>query len=360
MYRLVALSAILVVTGMGVSCGGSSRTTELSLTGVAQVSCGATAICAIQNDGIVVCWGSNGSGELGSAAATDGAHPNVVPLPEKSTFVRTNTAVGAAACALGASGQAYCWGAVGAVDPTLTGSPCRDHPDLTCSPPTAVNQPVAFSTIAEGSYLGAPLVFGGVAGDWYEANAVCTGSMTDNLALVPRLNGAQAVTVTHYIEGGVLFTNTCSPPFPQIALPRPAVAVSGSCVLLDDATVACAGFAGTKLGAWDPSFDYLAWHVVPGLPPVVSVAAEASGVAACAREASGTVWCWGDAALVPAEAGDLTCPAVTGNIQPTPCLPPTQIPELSGGDVSFGSLFACARLPNATVRCWGENNGQLW
>lgn len=80
-----------------------------ALTNIRDIDAGHDVACAVGNDGGVYCWGSNRFGQLGIAAP----EPSI---PQPSGRVQTyerfvSVAAGAGkACALAATGQAYCWG----------------------------------------------------------------------------------------------------------------------------------------------------------------------------------------------------------------------------------------------------------
>lgn len=68
----------------------------------------ATFACALDTDGDVWCWGTNGSERLGSPGPTASATPVRVPLPGPMADVRVGTEGG---CASTATGDTWCWGA---------------------------------------------------------------------------------------------------------------------------------------------------------------------------------------------------------------------------------------------------------
>ena len=88
------------------------------LTGkVHSLAAGAAFTCALLADGSVQCWGSNEFGELGNGASgrsadklvtAASAGPPVQSIPQKAVALH---AAELHACALVASGEAYCWGA---------------------------------------------------------------------------------------------------------------------------------------------------------------------------------------------------------------------------------------------------------
>jgi alpha-tubulin suppressor-like RCC1 family protein len=81
------------------------------LTSVTQVGCGEGFSCALRSDGTVACWGQNGYGQLGSAVD---AGQSYVPQTITGVSGATQMAVGAShVCALGADASVVCWGGNG-------------------------------------------------------------------------------------------------------------------------------------------------------------------------------------------------------------------------------------------------------
>lgn len=64
--------------------------------------------CGLADDGQVLCWGSNGSGQLGDGTTTDRATPMPIALPG-ARFVQLS-AFFAGVCGVTTEGDAYCWG----------------------------------------------------------------------------------------------------------------------------------------------------------------------------------------------------------------------------------------------------------
>lgn len=125
---------------LGTNNGSSSLApvTVSGLSGITVISShpGAAHTCAVNGSGGVVCWGANGSGQLGDGSTTTRLSPvGVVGLASGVAKV----SVGAAhSCALLVGGGVKCWGlnTVGALGDGST---------------TASSQPVAVSGIASGA-----------------------------------------------------------------------------------------------------------------------------------------------------------------------------------------------------------------
>lgn len=80
-------------------------------TTILAVSAGQTHTCVLARSGVISCWGSNADGELGLgyASASDVRAPTAVDAaPEPFVSLSAGTGV---TCAVGASGNTYCWGA---------------------------------------------------------------------------------------------------------------------------------------------------------------------------------------------------------------------------------------------------------
>jgi alpha-tubulin suppressor-like RCC1 family protein len=76
---------------------------------VAEVSTTGTHTCARSIDGMLWCWGSNDSGELGDGTTTDSATPlKVAPLG--ANVRQVSTSPGGHTCARLTDGTAWCWG----------------------------------------------------------------------------------------------------------------------------------------------------------------------------------------------------------------------------------------------------------
>ena len=81
------------------------------------IACGDGHSCAVAN-GQIVCWGENGSGQLGDGTTTETATPTTV------TGVSDATAVAASidhTCAM-TDTEVYCWGSNGFTDYTMGGA----------------------------------------------------------------------------------------------------------------------------------------------------------------------------------------------------------------------------------------------
>jgi alpha-tubulin suppressor-like RCC1 family protein len=71
------------------------------------LAAGQSHVCGLKAEGDVYCWGSNGSGQLGTGDTTYAPIPIRANLPEPARAITAGTEF---TCALGTSGQGYCWG----------------------------------------------------------------------------------------------------------------------------------------------------------------------------------------------------------------------------------------------------------
>lgn len=97
---------------LGLGYTGSTIATPPSspvMTGVSQVSAGASHTCALKSGG-VYCWGDNEHGQLGNGYANSGASVLSPPSLPVLTGVAAITAGSSLTCALMITGDAMCWG----------------------------------------------------------------------------------------------------------------------------------------------------------------------------------------------------------------------------------------------------------
>lgn len=95
----------------GSSNNRSTPVVVSGLAGVTSISAGSRHTCALKTDGTAMCWGDNGSGQLG-IGSRDAPYLKTTP----QAVVNLSTAVAVAAgegnsCALKADGSIVCWGA---------------------------------------------------------------------------------------------------------------------------------------------------------------------------------------------------------------------------------------------------------
>ena len=266
---------------------------------VQRLAMGLAHVCALLDGGTVRCWGAGGSGRLGAG----------------------NT--GGAAC-LDAQQMHSC-----AVAPQC----CIGDDELPGSVPPVDVGGVAEDIVAGGSHT-CVLLAGGLVRCWGNGSWGRLG--LGNLDIIG--DDEQPADVA------------------PVSLGRPAVALAAAgyhtCALLDDGGVRCWGSNNDcELGVGLDSNTVIGDDELPSATPPLQLGGPATQIWAggrltCARLAD-DVHCWGGAAVVGVEA----YPAV--GCEPADLPPP--VIDVGGvvDELSAGGTHTCARLADATMRCWG-------
>ncbi|MEK7422196.1 MAG: hypothetical protein AAB131_00005, partial [Actinomycetota bacterium] len=269
--------------------------------------------CALRANGEVLCWGDNGTGQLGDGTRNDSAVPIVV---QGLTDAVNIDAGDEHTCAVRSSGAAACWGRnfygeLGIGDVALM---------------AYVPLPTALVGVTDANQIAAGGMHGCLRRD--DRTAACWGrnlygelgdgtttAKTSPVAVIG-LTDVLNLDATSWECLGV-----CEPP------------TGHSCAVSADGTIACWGrnsYGQLGNGSFAP--DQASPGPVMGVLDAVEVAT--SGWTTCARHAGGTVSCW-------------------GNSVPTP----TPVPGISDAvQVVVGQAHRCARHSGGTVSCWGYNN----
>ena len=289
------------------------------------VAAGTSHSCALATDGRAHCWGSNVSGQLGTAVAGDGlASPTAVEMPEGVAFTSIH-AGGSTTCARTTSGELWCWGlnANGQIgDGTTT-----DRPR-----PTRV-------VMAGGSPVRSVSLGQGFACAITTGNATyCWGSNTDGQLG----DGREAIRAV------------------PAAIDNPGTVAFASLALGADHTCGIDRAGGARCWGGNTSGQLGDGTRTPRSVPVevpVSQGTLFSKLAAgsshtCAVSSTGRAWCWGSNSS--GQLGDGTTAT-----RSTP-LETTQAGALAFTDVAAGWYFTCAIASGGDSWCWGSNeNGQL-
>ncbi len=341
--------------------------------GVSIVAGPGESFCALLQDGSVVCWGQNDTGQLGRGpgASTYGSETpaRVVEIPKIVSLGRS--------CAVDETGGTWCWG---------TGPYLRDDTNGTTTEQTPVKLPIGPATSASvrsqfDFAVACAASDGGVLCWGANVNAQVTmpavGS-DPNAGLAPQDVGVppgapiRAVVVGNATfalrADGTLLSWGASPPLGRVSSlfpdPHPkAVAlpnVTSVDVTLDEA---CAVSNGTVY-CWGGPHDSLESDPLARALPELIVTPEpvsqvATGTAmfrddyrrGCAVGLSGSVYCWWnndrgqagdgtkDFAVAPVKVKGLPAPAA---------------------EVRATSRATCALLTNGKIYCWGDDYyGQL-
>jgi alpha-tubulin suppressor-like RCC1 family protein len=133
------------------------------------------------------------------------------------------------------------------------------------------------------------------------------------------------------------------------------IAAGGSvtCAVLRDATVRCWGEIGRVVQAGGNSWMPVPTEV-PNMVGITALAVAHSSV--CGRDAEGRVLCWG--VNGEGQIGDGTVGVIDGRVVEQDFIRRTARAASgisSATQVAMGAGHGCARLADATVRCWGLN-----
>jgi alpha-tubulin suppressor-like RCC1 family protein len=318
-----------------------------NLTGVTQVTSGATHSCALLTTGRAVCWGDDTFGALGAGPGNDSSDTPVIVRNAANTAALSGIAQISAGnnftCARLTSGQARCWGDDGEGQLGDAG-------------------PFSFSEhlprIVARNSGGDPLT--GITQLSTGASHACA-----------RLSSAQARCWGLGTSGQIGDDSGSNRPFPVTVKNGSGVApladitqVSAggntSCARISNGQVRCWG-EGSQ-GQIGNNDDVDRFRPAPVRAPAgTDVLRQVTQIAVstthtCARLSTGQARCWGDGAQ-----GALGNP----NFSDGPTLRPvvvrngTNTGALTGvAQVSAGFNFGCARLSTGQARCWGSDINQ--
>ena len=315
------------------ACGGSSSSTPdpgktaTSPHAIVQVASGLVSVCALRAEGTVLCWGSNGKGQLGDGTTTAHATPALVPgLSDVVEIVSSHEYV----CARRKSGTVACWG---------------DNAHGQLGDGTTENRasPVDVKGITQATQIAVGL-------DHTCAVSTLAGAVScwghNNVGQVGAISLGENVTTPTAIVGSLLAAEVRASVLYTCARVAPGDlmcwgANSGN-VFLADAPSTVEIFGPTK---------------IPGVSNVASLALGDDH--ACVVEVDGTVLCWGANASGALGLGtddkDLHQPTPVPAIKGAKKL----TSSLSSIGIASGGAPSCA-LDGTSVYCWGPNaEGQL-
>ena len=295
----------------------TSRNAPVAVSGslqYVQIGAGAEHTCAITSGGTAYCWGFNFYGNLGDGTTTVRSTPTLVSGGLSFISIAPGNSH---TCGLAADGQAYCWG------PNVNGA-LGDGTTQQRLVPTPVSTSTRFTSISAGGGHTCALTSAGVAYCWGSngGGQLGDGSLQSRLTPVP-------------VSGGLTFSSIFA-------------AGSFTCGLGTNGEAYCWGENnGGQLG--DGTFENRAVPTaVTGGLTFASISTYAG--ASCGVTPTGAGYCWGH--NPNGELGDGT---TTGRSSPVP---------VSGGlafsVISTGSGFTCGLTTTRETYCWGNNAyGQL-
>ncbi len=283
-----------------------NRSAPVTVTGAGaavELAAGGSHTCARRNDGTVVCWGRNAQGQLGDATTTSRSTPTLVPGVTNVVGLAANNEH---TCALRGDGAVFCWG-------KNAFSQLGDGTTMNRAVPTRV---AALSRVVEVS-----AGFEHTCARRDDGSVWCWGRVFGGVpAAVAGVSGATAITCGE----------------------------QHTCVLRADTTILCWGANSSgQLGDGTTTN-----RPIPTVVLAVNGVAEITAGSAhtCALRVDGRGLCWGLNAQ--GQLGDGTLLNRSSA---------TTLSSLSNAvEIAAGAAHTCARRNDATVVCWGANaSGQI-
>jgi len=334
--------------------------------------------CAITNDGVVKCWGSNQYGQLGQGQASVSVQipTSIYPHPTSSGLsVSTSEKF---SCAVFQNGNGYCWGygdsrlGIGASSSQM--SPAQ------LPLPTGVN----LLKISTGDAHGCALTSNG--------NVLCWGSneqgqlgigQTMSYHSTPTYTTSFGRNVTGIDLGsyhgcgimdnglvkcwgwnnqgqlgdGTTSTRTSPSQTSSFGNNRTAIQVSGgyqhTCAVLDNGSIACWGWNQYgQLGDGTTSLRTTPKLVSGFGANRTAISVSAGQYATCAVTSLGELYCWGNS------GNGVFWDGTTTRLEPE--LMPSFGYNSKVLDIMMGQSHACATIRHGFLSCWGSNgNSQL-
>ncbi|MDA8802257.1 putative Ig domain-containing protein, partial [Candidatus Poseidoniales archaeon] len=296
------------------------------------VSAGAMNACAILDNGSMMCWGADNTGQLGNGATTttDQDEPVHVSLPSGRTAVDLTVGWGHA-CAILDTGSLMCWG-------WGSNGVLGDGENTNQFSPVSVDLPYGRTAVAVD------------AGEKHTCAILDTGS----LMCWGRDHRGQ-------LGDGAGYNDRHSPAYVELPTGRTAVSIVAgkehTCAILDNRSLMCWGLGNTgQLGNGGTTMSNPA-PVYVDLPTGRDAVMISAGYQhTCAVLDNGSTYCWG-----VDNKGQLGNGATTTNSQTAPVyvnLPAGRIPVALSPAVA--AFHTCAILDDASMKCWGYNSeGQL-
>jgi alpha-tubulin suppressor-like RCC1 family protein len=300
------------------SIDAAAPTQVVGLTsGVADVTAGGEHTCALTVGGGVQCWGDNGSGQLGSGAATqmETTPVQVVGLASGATAVATGP--GHTCAALDGGGVA-CWGS------NWAGQLGNGESGQVTAPVQVAGLTSGVTAVSAGQSACAVV----------DGALTCWGHGGHGQLGVGTLADASTPTQVTGLTSGVTTVSTGQ----------------HTCAVTAGGAVKCWGAnASGELGDGTTA-DRLTPVQVSGLTSGATAVAT-GGAFSCAITSTGAVECWGDNGVGQLGDGSTTASGT-----------PVQVSGLTSGvqAIAAGLDFACALTSAGAVTCWGDNDtGQL-
>jgi alpha-tubulin suppressor-like RCC1 family protein len=350
------------------------------------VACGSDHSCAVTNDGTVLCWGGNWSGESSGTPGTWIDTPVSIPGfgPGKLQTALMMAAGTAHSCALAEDGTVHCWGSPmrgalgrpgtspapapvvvsGSLEPLSQATYLSAHGNTTCARVASgdvycwgngeegqlggpLESNAAVRIVVEPDFAAENVEVGGrhVCARRADGRVYCWGNLG-----APELGGSEPPSG----GSGAKYVPVRSANGPEVTGGK-----SHTCAVRSGmkATVKCWGANDSGQLAADPATlsSAAAPVAVGGVSGITMIAAGDQHT--CALSETGTISCWG------ANAFGQSQPAAPGGIVTVPSPvgpPPVPFPLDRARNLTAGKSHTCATTGRGDVFCWGDNSaGQL-
>lgn len=310
-----------------------------NLTGVTSIQTRYSSTCALTSPGDVMCWGINGSGQLGD----DSTSTRLLPVPVMGedgigtlSNVSTITVGDEFACALDSVDDFFCWGANSSGQLTTGDFVSSSTPEGTTLDRATLKTPLlGVNSIVGGELHSCVLTDAG--------EVLCWGD-----------NGGGQLGVGDKVDRE--YPTPVNAPVGETGVLSGVIQLVGNyfttCALLDSQEVACWGFNRKgQTGSGTGNFDEVTpAYVVLGagnLEDVVQISAGHQHV--CATTSLGEVFCWGFNRL-----GQLGDGSITNRPIPVSVRGPGGVGFLTNVvSVHAGNEHSCALIDDGSMYCWG-------
>jgi alpha-tubulin suppressor-like RCC1 family protein len=303
--------------GDGTQNDADSIKSVQGLSDATMVGGGVNYTCALKKDATVACWGDNGGGQLGDGSTNKHLTPMVVPNLKDVMSIAVG---GWHVCALTKTGDVWCWGQ------NDDGQVGTDTSGMDVHVPTQVKGLSGVTALSSGREHTCALLPTGQIKCWGNGNYGNLGNSSNSSTATPV--GVFNVSDATSIGMGGLH----------------------SCAVQKSGAVSCWGANDWgQLGSGDTSITSANVPITTKISGIVEVAGGYRHT--CARSTDGHVSCWGSDR--DGRLGLGTCIYAT---TPVAVAGPKNVTAIAVGSDGF----ACALQADGSLYCWGNNdNGEL-
>jgi alpha-tubulin suppressor-like RCC1 family protein len=291
------------------------------LTNILEIGAGGDYSCALRSDGVVLCWGANGSGQFGNGSIA----PSVTPVETSGETRFAHLIVGDTdACGLTSTGEAYCWGS--------------NNSGQLGAGMSATQSLVPVPVAGGHRFVDLSVGLGTTCGVATDGVTYCWGSNTFGVLGNGVFGGSSNVPVAVSANG--------LPAFQAVS-----VGFFGACARTASSAVYCWGQAALLGNGVVPQTATPVLALGGGLYKEV----DAGSIYGCGVTTSGETRCWGQGTF-----GELGTGSFVSAATPMPVvggLALTQL-DVNNNNIVFGST--CGLTAAGEAWCWGSNRlGQL-